>query len=168
MVWLYPYLGITLSPSAIDGAKFCRSTATLTRSLGESPRLARLLDMGCQARRLECRVAGHIDDKGRAILTLSIDAEFEMQCQRCLEPMTWSLSTVSELELCADRAEIDRAQDDKDRIVASRNMDVDSMIEDEIILAIPMIPKHEVCEAVARSEEDVNRSPYGAIKIGNA
>jgi uncharacterized protein len=68
-----------------------------------------------------------------------------MSCQRCLEPVAVGLSTVAVLELSGSLQEIEAADDDVDRVVAGHAMDVASLVEDEAILLLPMVPRHERC-----------------------
>lgn len=70
-----------------------------------------------------------------------------MRCQRCLEPLTVDLSGSTELELSKALAEIEQADDEIDRVLAGHAMNVAAMVEDEAILALPMVPRHEHCVA---------------------
>jgi uncharacterized protein len=37
------------------------------------------------------------------------------------------------------------AEDEIDRVLVSRRMDVGQLVEDEVILVLPMVPRHETC-----------------------
>ena len=49
------------------------------------------------------------------------------------------------LHLAENMREISEADDEIDRVVASRKMDVAGLVEDEVILELPMAARHEEC-----------------------
>ncbi|MEO8937630.1 MAG: YceD family protein [Burkholderiaceae bacterium] len=84
---------------------------------------------------------------GALRLDLSIDGDVALTCQRCLQPMTESLRLRSKFLIANDEETADRMdQDDEfDVVVGSVNFDLDTLIEDEVILALPIAPRHAVC-----------------------
>jgi len=69
-----------------------------------------------------------------------------------------------ELELAESLREIAEADDDIDRALASKAMDVGQIVEDEVILALPTAPRHDSCRmagATARAGE----SPFGKLAV---
>jgi uncharacterized protein len=66
-------------------------------------------------------------------------------CQRCLGPLQVPVEIDAELQLAESLREISEADDEVDRVLASRHMDVGQLVEDEVILALPMVPRHEEC-----------------------
>ena len=69
------------------------------------------------------------------------------QCQRCLETVDvplafdrWFLFVDNERQA----AELD-AESEDDVLVISRHFDLLELIEDELLLAAPIVPRHEVC-----------------------
>jgi uncharacterized protein len=69
----------------------------------------------------------------------------ELPCQRCLDPIRIPIVIDAELQLAQNAREISEADDEIDRVLASRRMDVAWLVEDEVILALPMAPRHEEC-----------------------
>ena len=67
-----------------------------------------------------------------------------------------------ELQVTESLREIEAADDDVDRVLASRAMDVRGLIEDEVILALPMVPRHERCVAVGAGVT-AKISPFSAL-----
>jgi uncharacterized protein len=47
--------------------------------------------------------------------------------------------------------------------VASREMSVAALVEDEVLLALPMVPKHERCSAAAGLGADAKPSAFQAL-----
>jgi uncharacterized protein len=68
-----------------------------------------------------------------------------MPCQRCLDPIRVPIAIDAELQLAESAREIAEADDEIDRVLASRRMDIPGLVEDEVILALPMAPRHEEC-----------------------
>lgn len=127
--------------------------------------MSRLVGMGCTPREVRYRVTGGTDEQGHPSLLLDIAGTFDLVCQRCLKPMTWALSTIVELELVAGIDEIELAEDDRDRVVATKAMDVESMVEDEIILEVPMIPRHESCSVSKVTDAQSSTSQFSALSV---
>jgi uncharacterized protein len=67
----------------------------------------------------------------------------QVLCQRCLDPLPVPIAIDAELQLAENLREITEADDEIDRVLASRHMDVEQLVEDEVILALPMVPRHE-------------------------
>ena len=81
-------------------------------------------------------------------IDLRATARVRTVCQRCLGELGVEVNADSRLELAASEAEADAADDDDvDRIDGSRPLDVATLVEDELILALPMVGRHESCEA---------------------
>jgi uncharacterized protein len=148
----------------IDGLQFARGREAVSGSIGGDD-LPRLAAMGCEVLTLGYTVRGGASSGGRPSLTIEISGRLRLVCQRCLGPLELPLAVVSELELAETQAEINAADDDIDRVLATRSMDVAALVEDEAILALPMVPLHERCEAgVAREPpRAAQSSPFAAL-----
>jgi uncharacterized protein len=80
-------------------------------------------------------------------LHLAARAKVWRECQRCLQPVALDLEVSRPLRFVADEttaAALDADSDD-DVLVASRNLDLHELVEDELLLALPLVPKHERC-----------------------
>jgi uncharacterized protein len=86
-----------------------------------------------------------------------------MTCQCCLGPVDVRLEAESELELAESEAAIEAADDGADRVVATAAMDVVTLVEDELILALPMVPRHEECAPRGAQGQDEAGSPFAAL-----
>lgn len=98
-------------------------------------------------------------------------AEVQMQCQRCLTPVVLPLSVDRDILFVADEAtaaELDDTLDD-DVLVLSKDFDALALVEDELIMALPLVPRHEVCPqalpAPSVGEEDLPERvhPFAAL-----
>jgi uncharacterized protein len=115
---------------------------------------------------------------GKPLLELALEGSCQLRCQRCLQGMPYAIKTVSllmpvpenELEgLSMEGGELEE-EDEIDRIPVNPHLDVLGLIEDEILLGLPLSPRHElgVCEAVAGSVsakvKDQKQSPFAVLR----
>jgi uncharacterized protein len=151
-----------LQPAAIDGLAFARSAGVLKGRLGTEsmPRLAR---SGCSGSFIDFVLTGEVNERGKPELRLAVDGSVRLECQRCLGNVDWPLRFEARLELVVSEAELLAADDDVDRVVAGRDMSVAVLVEDEVILALPMVPKHAQCRAAAEAEGGAEPSAFQAL-----
>ena len=128
----------------IDGLQFAHAALERRGSVGME-RLPRLAQLRCSTEGLEYRLRGGRAGNGKPCLRLSVVGSLEMVCQRCLDPIQVPIAIDAELQLAENAREISEADDEIDLVIASRHMDVASLVEDEVILALPMAPRHEEC-----------------------
>jgi uncharacterized protein len=74
-------------------------------------------------------------------------ATFALECQRCLQPMPVSLEIDrSFLFVHGEDAAAQLDADSEDDVLAlTRALDLGELIEDELLLALPIVPRHEAC-----------------------
>ncbi|MET0540858.1 MAG: DUF177 domain-containing protein [Variovorax sp.] len=80
-------------------------------------------------------------------LHLQARTRIPLTCQRCLKPVEVDLAVDRWFRFAADEATA-AAEDessDEDVLVASRDFDLHALIEDELLMEIPVTPRHEVC-----------------------
>ncbi|NOL49768.1 YceD family protein [Pelistega europaea] len=105
---------------------------------------------------------GHQKTHGPALVTLHVQANPQLQCQRCMGLFHYPVDTDVELEvvtslkaLDADVSESGEIDNDAyDKILANKPVDILELVEDELILSLPYIPKHEECEDLVELPED--------------
>jgi uncharacterized protein len=92
-------------------------------------------------------------------LHLTARATVALVCQRCLSPVEVTLEVDRWFRFVADEATA-AAQDEEaeeDVLVAARDFDLHGLIEDELLMALPVTPRHETCpEAVRLSAADAD------------
>lgn len=145
----------------IDGLQFARAALERRGSLGMES-LARLAQMQGSTEGLEYRLRGGSTSNGKACLWISVKGDVRLVCQRCLGSLAVPLEVEAELQLAEDPREIAQAQDEIDRVLASAAMDVAQLVEDEVILALPMVPRHEACLATGAAPQ-TRASPFDAL-----
>ena len=98
---------------------------------------------------------------GALRLDLRIDGDVTLVCQRCLQPMVESLHLQSKFLIAADEDAADALDqdDDFDVVVGSTEFSLDGLIEDEVILALPIAPRHAACPDGTTENAGVTRKP---------
>ncbi|APX76688.1 hypothetical protein BUW96_18695 [Achromobacter insolitus] len=102
---------------------------------------------------------------GRPLLHLHVQANPVLVCQRCNEPFVFPIDSEVLLQLVKSEADLDddasygdaSGEDDEDeegngfvsnlpeKVVGSHHFDLLAQVEDELILSVPYVPKHDVC-----------------------
>jgi uncharacterized protein len=106
-------------------------------------------------------------------LHLEAETHVHLQCQRCLQSVNENLMVDRAFRFVATDDEADRLDEESedDVLVLSRSLDVLELLEDELILALPLVPRHEVCPEslpMVVGEEDlvapeVKPNPFAAL-----
>ena len=71
-----------------------------------------------------------------------------LQCQRCLTALTVPVAVQKRYRFVATEAqaaELDADTDAFDVLVSSRQFDFEALLEDELLMALPMAPRHDEC-----------------------
>ncbi len=77
-----------------------------------------------------------------------------LECQRCLAPYEQAFDAEVVYRVVNTEAEADEFPLDEDEvevIVGSRQFDLVDLIEDELLLSLPVVPAHDVCPEVHES-----------------
>jgi uncharacterized protein len=114
------------------------------------------------------RLQGLMGPRNEPRLLVEVDGALLVRCQRCLEGIVYPVRIRSLLELVGDEKELTQEEiedDAKDFLVAERELDVAALIEDELLLALPVAPRHEDCVLPdAGGLEEAGRvSPFSAL-----
>lgn len=80
-------------------------------------------------------------------LDLTAEAELDMECQRCLHPVRERMTVSRSIRFARDEAEAARldADSDDDVLAVSRQFHLLELVEDELIMAQPIVPRHDEC-----------------------
>jgi uncharacterized protein len=78
-------------------------------------------------------------------LSLNADVRVTLECQRCLGPMTQRLAIDRRLRFVRSEEEAERLDDESedDVLALPPRLDLIELLEDELILALPLVPRHE-------------------------
>lgn len=128
----------------IDSMHFARSGGLLSGELGADalPRLADILPRESVA--VQYRLQGE-SHGGRPAIRLQVTATVVLVCQRCLGTFTEALELDRFYPIARDDAELARWERDDpllEALVADPRMAVPELVEDEILLSLPTVPRH--------------------------
>jgi len=107
----------------------------------------------------------------RLFVDLEVDGVVWLQCQRCLKAYEQPLPVRTRLEVMRSEAEADAApldDDEADVIVGSRSFDLITQVEDELLLTLPVSPRHTVCpDEVPPEEAEAEKKPSPFAVLAN-
>lgn len=101
------------------------------------------------------------------------DTVVRLECQRCLQPLNEALRVDRHLRFVAGEDEAARLDEDSedDVLALVARLDVFELLEDELILALPLVPRHDTCsqplDAVATTAppvaDEARPNPFAAL-----
>jgi uncharacterized protein len=132
-------------PVAIDPLRFAETGRRLEGRLllGGFDRLAPLLSD--TTGEIEVELEFGIDDMRVPFLSGHIQGHLRLTCQRCMEPMDYEVDSHFILGLVQSDYEADGLREDYEPLlVGDEPMVLADIIEDELILTLPIVPSHEL------------------------
>lgn len=160
-----------MSAFVIDAFEFGRSNGHRdgTTPVAQMTRLSR--DCADDSGEISWSVDGAVTAQQYPSLAVAVAGTVQLVCQRCLNPFAYALDSSTMLVLGKDDEDADQIEevlDDEsiDVIVGSRHCDIRELIEDEALLALPQVPKHDVCPDTGLLDALNNEkpSPFAALK----
>jgi len=150
----------------IDSVEFARAGDELSGSVpvGELARIADSLFDTAGA--LQFELKGARDVRQRLRLHLKVDGSIDLKCQRCLGKLVYPVSTQSNLLVLTDGKAGDTGEiEDLDGVPAAADTDVWALVEDEVLLALPLAPRHAEgeCRPAVKEAGDRVASPFAAL-----
>ena len=90
----------------------------------------------------------------QAWLHLEATGSVPVTCQRCLTRLDAPVVVNGWFRFVADEAAAEAEDDDceEDLLVTSRTFDLRALVEDELLLTLPMVPMHSICPVVVKLE----------------
>ena len=152
----------------IDGLKFAR----------EARRLAGELDVAAMPRlqdslfepvgRVLYALAGMTDRHDHPIIEVTVHGTIPLVCQRCLERLDYELNRHSRLELVANAAQLPdvAAEGPESEAIATADVaNVADLVEQEVILGLPLAPVHaKPCGPAPSPGEAKADSPFAVLR----
>ena len=151
-----------LLAGAIDGLQFAHDGRELRGTIGLAD-LSRLAEMSCKTSGMGYFLRGCLNPAGKPSIEVRVEGSLELVCQRCLEPFDFVVNVDVMLELCNDIGGIALAEDEIDRVLAESEMSVARLVEDEIILVLPQVPRHDKCGVEELAAQPQRVSPFGVL-----
>jgi len=107
-------------------------------------------------------------------LRIVADTVVTLECQRCLQPMPTPVHIERRLFFVEgeDAAAALDAESEEDVLALSPSLDLHALVEDELLLSLPIVPRHDVCAAPLvfggaadqeAAEDDAREHPFAAL-----
>lgn len=161
-------------PLVVDVLELARERGTVEGDLplAAMPRLAASLLR--PEGELHYVIRGEVDPRGRPGAEMRLRAPLILECQRCNAELLFSLERRAQFRFVANEDELNALpieDDEVDVIVGSHQTDVAAWIEDEVILSLPLVPRHDECIPAASFVTDVvdpqapdpRRNPFAVL-----
>ena len=112
------------------------------------------------------------DEQGVAFLKGHLHTNLKLQCQRCMEPFTYEIMSDFLLGIVSTLEEVDTLPEGYEPALAKNGqLALRELVEDELILNLPIIPRHEPDMCVAKFpltdsgwEQGEGASPFHVLK----
>ncbi|MDR3157999.1 MAG: YceD family protein [Zoogloeaceae bacterium] len=150
----------------LDACRFARESGCLEGRLALSG-LRRLADVLAQTEGgVDYRLSGVTGEQGQARLRLRVTGRLLLVCQRCLDAVAHDLSIDRLLELAPEDsapAQEEMEDDSVDVLPLDGMLEVDALIEDELLLSLPIAPRHAECVLPVAAADSKKAHPFAAL-----
>jgi len=159
-----------LAETAVDGLKFAADGGRLSGKLALSG-LPRLFDvLTTREGWLSCALSGEreagADGRMRSVLRLVVTGRLGLRCQRCLADVCFDCAIDSRLLLVPEGEawpEDEMDSDEYDALPVDGALSVRDLVEEEVLLALPLVPRHVDCLPPGGMEQESGPSPFAAL-----
>ncbi|MDX1457712.1 MAG: YceD family protein [Marinobacter sp.] len=94
-----------------------------------------------------------MDDERRRVVSGELEADVELECQRCMSPMSVTLTSQFRLGLVTSDEQAQQLPKELEPFLTDDFIaDLWVMVEDELLLVLPPFPVHELGECPAREQ----------------
>jgi uncharacterized protein len=131
-------------PEHIEPLRLAR-TGRVFQGLLPLSRMARLMEsVDTAAGDVEVELSFAINDRNVPCVRGHIRTEVGLQCQRCMQEMAWPIDNQFELLIVESEAEAEQLGEDSEVLLLDEQLiSLSDLVEDEILLSLPIVPKHE-------------------------
>ncbi len=180
---LLPQVELSTEPSALKKVDFCAPHSYKGDgflSIPQLPRLAQEASAILPGDGFHWEVQTQFEDSPSSephqILELALKGRLHLICQRCLQDCAIDLDEQRRFILVPTEAEADNypiEDEEQEPLVASQHFNLLETIEDEVLLSLPLIPKHPegFCEPHASTfgdevedSSETRENPFNILK----
>ena len=132
-------------PERVDALRLFASGASIQGSVS-AQRVPRLLEYLASDSAVDIEVALQFErnEANRRHLQGQISAQVSVPCQRCLEPLPLQVDSELDIIVVGSERELAALGDEADSLLCSDDtLDLTTLVEDEVILSLPLAPRHE-------------------------
>jgi DUF177 domain-containing protein len=98
--------------------------------------------------------------QGLAVADLEVNAQPEVVCQRCMQSMRWPVKVRSRVALVSDYDAADRVPEEFEVfLVEGDSLSVRDLVDEEVMLALPNVPRHAEDSECARQQVQLPGQP---------
>jgi uncharacterized protein len=156
-----------MKPLLINNLDFAKNQDEMSQEIDvkNCERLLDLLDVGQQSPKIiRYTLTGVASQFHLPSLALHVEATLPVLCQRCLQTMELDLSVGYTYVITETEPESFEGDEEVDWLEMSREMNVDELVEDELLIAMPLGPLHEhACKPLVK--EDVEKpNPFAVLR----
>ena len=141
----------------VDTLVGTETTLDFTIPLAELPRVSHELTSK------DGEAKGHVRfsrQQGQAVADLEVSAHPEVVCQRCMQPMRWPVKVKSRVALVSDYDSADRVPKEMEVfLVEADSVSVRDLVDEEVMLALPNVPRHAEDSECARRKVQLPGQP---------
>lgn len=163
------------SSCVVDVRALARDAATLSRTdpMATYPRLAEETTDEVAERSVHWTARGEMragtSGQAEVWLHVAIETALSLTCQRCLAPMRVPLQVDRSFRFVADEATAEAEDDDseEDVLALTPEFDLLTLVEDELLMALPIVPRHPDCVPAQSASARQGPTPEAAAEKPN-
>ncbi|MDR0672586.1 MAG: DUF177 domain-containing protein [Zoogloeaceae bacterium] len=156
----------TVRAFMLDTYRFARDSACLEGRLALAG-LSRLADALAQTEgAVDYRLSGLMGNQGQACLRLRVTGRLLLVCQRCLSAVAHDVVIDRLLELASEDSaptQEEMEDDSVDILPSVGALAVDALVEDELLLSLPIVPRHAECALPEATADGGQTHPFAAL-----
>ena len=151
---------------AINNLEFAQAQQTLAGEINalKCGRLAETLLPSSKDASIGFKLTGAAKQLRNPSLHLHIEAKLPVTCQRCLDEMLVHLNLNFNYIICKELPIETDENDDTDWLEAAPEMNLQELIEDELLLAMPIAPMHDHDCSKQSMQSGEKPNPFAVLK----
>jgi uncharacterized protein len=152
-------------PNSIDPLEYAEKKRRIVGSVPLN-RMSRVRDMVLN-KKGEAKVNLEFRKEGRrAVVSGRVEADLELECQCCLEPLDWPVRSEVNLGIVSTIDEGNLLPEPLEPLLLDETGMIDpaDIVADELVLAIPSVPQHPQC-VLPKTETDAEsrENPFAVL-----
>ena len=156
-----------MKPILINNLEIAQKNLEITGDLNVSSceRLAEILSTSDESlANIRYTIVGTAKKMHLPSLHLTIDAQLPVLCQRCLEEMQLDFALTFDYAISNTAPTEADESDEIDWLEASQEMNINELVEDELLIAMPIAPMHKTDCMKASTQSGEKPNPFAVLK----
>lgn len=147
-------------PAEIDPFQLAAEGAVLEGEVSQANFDRLIPDPAARTRPVEIRLEFFPAENDAVLARGHVETEVPLICQRCMEPMTQRVVAQPEILFVRPQQATALTQQGIEVIAVEGRIDLRHLLEDELLLGLPMIPMHDraVCPAAKHIKEQTGKT----------